>query len=188
MAEERNIFGLKKHNEELKTLTRESIISALMLLVKNKSFEQISVTDICNKAGVSRNAFYKNFSTKENVFMSMVSKFNHEIVNRIGNPFEKKATLKWYVELYKIINENLALLHIIIDAGYQGLYLDYVNQVLTQDKNLTTKAKYHRLLWNGAIQNTTVQWIKSGQKESIEEIAKICYDKLKFLELNLWFL
>ena len=45
----------------------EYIINALFNLMKKKNFENISITEITNKAGVSRNSFYRNFNSKEDI-------------------------------------------------------------------------------------------------------------------------
>ena len=62
---EHNTSGLTLHNENIKKLTRQCLQEALIILLEKKNFEEISVTDICKKAGVSRMAFYSNFLSKE---------------------------------------------------------------------------------------------------------------------------
>jgi len=52
---------MNPQNQEIKRITQESIaIAAYQILV---SREDLSITAICNRAGVSRNAFYRNFET-----------------------------------------------------------------------------------------------------------------------------
>ena len=43
------------------------IADALFRLMKRKSFQQITVTEICNEAAIGRKTFYRNFDTKEDV-------------------------------------------------------------------------------------------------------------------------
>ena len=172
--------ALKTRNEELKKITKESVLEALLLLMKTRAYDEISITDICNKAGISRNAFYKNFQTKENVFKAIVIDFNRNILRRVGNPFNKKTKLSWYVDFFNFIKENADFFLLIIKSNFQNLYLDLVNKILTSNKNLDQKTKYTRLLWNGATQNIIISWIVDGMKETPEEMAKICYNLLKF--------
>lgn len=47
----------------------KEIANALATLLQEKLFEDISVTDIVNKANVSRNTLYNNFQTKEDILL-----------------------------------------------------------------------------------------------------------------------
>ena len=51
-------------------ITRERIVSALLELIREKPLSTITITELTRRAGVSRMAFYRNFSTKEEVFSS----------------------------------------------------------------------------------------------------------------------
>ena len=168
--------GLKTRNDELNRLTKESITQALMLLLKDEAYEKISITDICNKAGVSRNAFYKNFGNKENVFHKIVRDFNKsEILAKIGNPFNKKAGIEWYVNCFSVLKENHHVFEIFINSGFRKLYLDYMNQLLTDSPKIDVKTKYERLIWYGGLQNAAVEWFASGMSKTPKEMAIICY-------------
>ncbi len=58
---------MNPQNQETKRITQESIaIAAYQILV---SGEDLSITAICNRAGVSRNAFYRNFETTDAVIL-----------------------------------------------------------------------------------------------------------------------
>lgn len=92
---------------------------ALLQLMKTKEFATITVTDICEKAGVSRLTFYRNFDMKEDilrfhfdkVFHGYICKFDEGIINikeAIISCFEV-----WYElreEIKRIVDSNLALL------------------------------------------------------------------------------
>ena len=178
------ISGLYRRNAELNQITTESITEALLILMIDYKYEEISVSAICEKAGVSRNAFYKNFGTKDNVFKSVVTTFNKQLLKKVGNPFNKRVHVGWYVNFFELVKENYKLYELVINSGFQNTYLEYVNKLLTNSSNLDAKTKYNRLLWNGAIQNTVIDWIKHGMKETPTEMAKICYPKLKVFKIK----
>ena len=48
------------------------IIDSLFALMKKKKYEDISITDITNKAGVGRVSFYRNFNTKEDIIRAWI--------------------------------------------------------------------------------------------------------------------
>ncbi len=46
---------------------KEWIIQATLMLIEDKSFDDISVTDIIDKAGISRRTFYNHFQSKQDI-------------------------------------------------------------------------------------------------------------------------
>jgi AcrR family transcriptional regulator len=42
---------------------------AFLMLLKDKTFDQISIAELCRKAGVSRQTFYSNYKYKEDVLL-----------------------------------------------------------------------------------------------------------------------
>ena len=50
-------------------LSQKLISEALLRLLEEKSFSEISVSDLCREAQVSRQTFYSLFGTKENVII-----------------------------------------------------------------------------------------------------------------------
>ena len=62
---------MNPNNTEVNKLTKESIaLAAKALLMERKD---LSVTDICKKAGVSRNAFYRNFGMLDEVIVFYIA-------------------------------------------------------------------------------------------------------------------
>ncbi len=63
----KSLKNLHQSNKEANQLTKESIETALLFLLENKDLKQISVSELVRKAGVSRNAFYRNYKSKEEI-------------------------------------------------------------------------------------------------------------------------
>ena len=49
--------------------TEEAILQAAMELCRGRRFEQVSVRDICQKAGITTGAFYHHFRSKEELLL-----------------------------------------------------------------------------------------------------------------------
>jgi AcrR family transcriptional regulator len=58
---------MNPNNAEIALMTKESICTAAAHLLINS--KDITVTSVCRKAGVSRNAFYRNFDCMDDVFI-----------------------------------------------------------------------------------------------------------------------
>ncbi|HEM6266420.1 TPA: TetR/AcrR family transcriptional regulator [Streptococcus suis] len=63
----KSLKNLYQSNKEANQLTKESIETALLFLLEKKELKQISVSELVRKAGVSRNAFYRNYKSKEEI-------------------------------------------------------------------------------------------------------------------------
>ena len=77
---------LKLSNDESKRITKESIITAVIILCAEKPFEKITVTEIVKKAGVSRTAFYRNYASKEDVLKELGT----EVIGKLNDFFTGK--------------------------------------------------------------------------------------------------
>ena len=53
-------------------LARECIVTALIHLSKQKPFSSITISELTEKAGVSRMTYYRNYNSKEEVFQSYI--------------------------------------------------------------------------------------------------------------------
>ena len=69
-----------------KKITKESIVTAVVLLCAEKPFEKITVTEIVRKAGVSRTAFYRNYDSKEDVLKELGA----GVIKKLNDFFEGK--------------------------------------------------------------------------------------------------
>ena len=73
---------------EKENLTQEYIYSAFLQLLDKKHYDDISVCEICTKAGVSRMSFYRNFESKEDLTFKGIDR----IVKSLSTSIEKLTT------------------------------------------------------------------------------------------------
>jgi len=75
-----NTRGLKKAGSSRKTdrrvlRTRDTLGDALVELMQEKPFDEITVQQVLDRAGVARSTFYVHFRDKEDLFLSDVEDF-----------------------------------------------------------------------------------------------------------------
>ena len=56
-------------NEIANNIVRESLTDALFSLMSKKEFNDITITELSKKAGVSRLSFYRNYNSKEEIIV-----------------------------------------------------------------------------------------------------------------------
>lgn len=59
--------------------TQERLQNALLELLETKELKAITVKEICDKAGISRNAFYQHYGYKEDLYEQMVARATERI-------------------------------------------------------------------------------------------------------------
>lgn len=74
------------------------ITSALFELLTDKPFAQVTITDICNKAGVARKTFYRNFTSKTSIVERLVDQVFFEFMQKYDFKTSGARTiyLYWY--------------------------------------------------------------------------------------------
>ena len=93
--------GLISHNEKLNKFTRQCLEEALLLLLEKKSLQEISVSELCAKAGVSRMTFYSRYKTKENLFEQIIRTLNKDFINAVGSPFVQNADPRLVQKIFR---------------------------------------------------------------------------------------
>ncbi|MDR4933648.1 TetR/AcrR family transcriptional regulator [Companilactobacillus paralimentarius] len=83
-----------EHSQKIKQDSQEFLITALLQLLKTKDFNDITITQVVKRAGVSRMAFYRNFETLDDILIAYIEpKINigfENIINRV--PQNQKLT------------------------------------------------------------------------------------------------
>jgi AcrR family transcriptional regulator len=95
--------------------TKSWIFDALMLLMDEKPYNKITVSDIADKAGIARPTFYRNYNDKDDiVFNYLLNTLNMELLNREKNNeqntivlmFDHKYMIKHQKNLKKILSTS----------------------------------------------------------------------------------
>ena len=72
---EKQLRTLKRNNEESREFTRNCISAALIVLLNKEKLENITITRLCQVAGVSRMAFYRNYQSIDEVLVDKIELF-----------------------------------------------------------------------------------------------------------------
>lgn len=168
---------------ENNNLTRECLKTALLELMKEKSYKDLSVAELCRKAGVSRMAFYRHYQVIGDLFHETAVDLNNEIIRAVGSPFRENTTNEWYIEAFRVIRSHKDEVSIMYQENFQFAWMKVVNSMAVHDPSFLTEKKYQRLIWCGGFENIISHWLNTGMKESPEEMAEYCIAYLPHLYL-----
>lgn len=159
------------------TLTRNYIFEAFYDLLIKKSFNDISVSDICVKAGVSRMSFYRNFKSKEDLAEKSIALILHSFKENL----EKSKEINQYIvtkEIFTTAEKYKDAFKSFKNTEFIKNFIDtFAHKIFDrapEDKIDKTK-KYSSVFYFSALTGVLTYWINHGAIESPEEMAKgIC--------------
>jgi AcrR family transcriptional regulator len=166
------------YTETQKKITKESIFTALMKLLERKQFHEITITQITNLAGVSRMAFYRNYSIKEDIITIYLDELFEEFYNKFLSlgPTSKYDNLCNFFSFFK---ERKHFIEILMKSGliyifYQKLCVYLINYFKgIEDKNKPEYGTYLAQFEAGGLYNVLLEWISNNTKDSVETMAKL---------------
>ncbi|MBS5284762.1 MAG: TetR/AcrR family transcriptional regulator [Clostridiales bacterium] len=103
-------------------LATDCIYTALIQLMQHKDYENISITEITRKAGVSRMAYYRNYESKDEILIKHLKKGMDDFYEELK---KRKGLSK--VSLFQKMFENTiqeSALSYIIQAGLTNTLFD----------------------------------------------------------------
>ena len=98
---EKSLENLKRFNRENNAITRESIEISLLQLLEKKDLKKITISELVQRAGVSRAAFYRNYDSKEEILESIFQSSIAKITKSLDGYNLKTDLYQVWVYLFK---------------------------------------------------------------------------------------
>lgn len=117
--------------------TKKKIIEGAEILFTENGYDSTTVQDICNKAEISKGAFFYHFPTKEFLFLEILDKYLSELDKRM-NEIEKKSknTLRAMEEMVIILEEIF-----ITSEGKFTIFLEFLRKA-SKETEIMKKISY----------------------------------------------
>ena len=113
--------------------SQRQIAHAMMALIRQKPYAQITVSELCKTAGISRQTFYTLFTSRENV-MLFTLRFSACETPEITPPeplCDRRSTLSWLCRGYsEYMLRNRELIKLLVDNHIDYLLYDGVFEAM----------------------------------------------------------
>ncbi|MGN0974099.1 MAG: TetR/AcrR family transcriptional regulator, partial [Bacilli bacterium] len=94
-------------NEDIRTLkTYKALETALFSELKEKSFEEIKIVDLCKKANIHRTTFYSHFNDKYELLEYSIKNLQKDLESNITNTKIYINIKEYYLNLISIFLDN----------------------------------------------------------------------------------
>ncbi|MBQ6206380.1 MAG: TetR/AcrR family transcriptional regulator [Oscillibacter sp.] len=151
-------------------LVSDYITDALLFLMEREDYHNISITDLCKKAGVTRMSFYRNFESKEDILRKWLKDVTEQFLKESGISYRDDTSRDYIITLFTHLKQYQRICSAIYKAGLSYLLKDEFDRVflsIHREEYEDYKSYFHA----GGIYNVFLLWLIKGCAESPEELA-----------------
>lgn len=161
-------------NNKRRRESQNKIETAFSSMLLSKSFNKISVTDICKETGLNRTTFYANYID----IYDLANKIRQNIEKTFSSMFLDKAS-RTALDFFKAIYDNQNMFKVYFKLVYDTQLYNckipssfYINEA---EKNLFEQEymHYHIVFFQAGINAMIKMWLDNGCKETPAEMADI---------------
>ena len=165
-------------NIETKKFTRECIFLALFQLLQENDYQKITISQIAEKAGVSRNAVYRNFKCKDMIIKEYLIKITTDYIQQ-HNSLKINSKEEHIKQLVEHLCQNANLAKNLLNAGLAHYMLDAFSIIKGYTKTSFGKNNYYENYIASGVLAVFLTWLLNDQKESKEELVEIILNIIK---------
>ncbi len=145
-------------------------------------YDEISVKDICSKAGVSRMSFYRYYNKKDDIFVDYCDERFEEFYTQMSQTPNLDLHI-FTLEMFRFIKKYNRQIKILIRAKKEFMLLDQLNsyaryiisnldaEYLKEQKNNPIFAFF----MSGGLFNVIMYWIRTDMHASPEQMNEMMY-------------
>lgn len=147
------------------------ITETLLLLLKNKEYKDISITEICKKAGVTRTSFYRNFESKEEILLKKVRTVTDNFLKESAISYKNDTISCYFIKLFTHMKQQIELCNALNKAGFIHLIKDEFDRVFLNTYRQEYD-EYKSVFLAGGIYNVFLFWFRNNCRDNPEDLAK----------------
>jgi AcrR family transcriptional regulator len=183
------LFENEKLDSRVK-YTRQWTFEALVRLMEHKPYQEIKITNIISKAGISRATFYRNFTNKDDIVLFQVQRFFsefHEEMLPIYQKNDKLDVIYLIQAFFKRMEEHGKLIDTVIRANLEYSMVDGMLDIIYYHKErfyelikVNTKMEEYTIeIVASSLWTLISKWHRNGKEESPRQLSSIYLNTFK---------
>lgn len=165
--------------------TKNLLYQALIDLMKDKTFEEIKVSDICSKAMINRSTFYTHYEDKYELLVDFISNLKEEFINELNKNNNNLNTREYYIKLIELFldhieskknvyssiminNRNSIMMDILLSVVNE----DILNKIKTDSISKKIPSDIIAKFYLGGVINLGVEWLSDNSKYTKDQIIE----------------
>ena len=168
--------------------TKKALYDAFMQLLCEKSFDEITVNELCDVAGIRRATFYKHYSDKFDFLTAYTCLLRDRFDRQIWKSGKPIPTADYYVAYAKrlvyfvsensiaidnICNSNLfpSVLAIIVEQNYVDT-CERLRLSVAANMELPASVEAVATMCTGGVAACVYRWVRGGRKTDPDQMAE----------------
>ena len=157
-------------NEGRNAYVVEQLTGALLELLQEKPLADISVSQLCDKAGVGRTSFYRNYQEKEDILRARIY---HLFKGWTGLLGEGAPLDQLILAMFTHFEEHRDFYALLNERGLIGLLKDVILELCGFRPDQEARAAYASAFAAYSLYGWVEVWFLRGMKESAREMAEL---------------
>ena len=162
----------KAENQRVKS----AITSTLFDLMEKKEISDITITEIIRKAHVARASFYRNYSSKEDVLVTLVRDVLQDFRESADYDLSEVYTYRHIRRTFEYFRQHKSAALNLYRSGHGMMLLEELNhfhEEIAGTMPASSSAKYTLYIYIGALFNTVLMWLQDKNAVDLDTIARI---------------
>ena len=156
--------------------SRKYICDAMIMLLKKKKFDDVTINDIVNKAGVSRMTFYRQFYDKKEIIRAIIEERTKDYMSNLDGI---KVTREVLISAFEALINSKEFTKRIIEADLYNLSKEQFDKVVS----MFVKG-YKGYFISGGIANIYYKYIINDDNYTAEQLTDRLLEMLKIEDFN----
>lgn len=158
--------------------SKKQITTALIEMLQTASLEQITITSLVSKAKVSRNAFYNNYHSIEDILKEVYQQAHQNTFQNKYHDIHYFTSDEAIQDFITFFDKNTQLLLALNKWDLLPYISKYNTEAVLQSLNqenqfIQDHKEYFMIYYTISYFNICYYWILSGKKESASELFQI---------------
>ena len=171
-----------KNNSRYK-ISSEKIETAFLSLILNHKYEDITISQVCEHAGINRSTFYCHYDDINDLIIKIENRFAKSTASIFN--FGERQNHEAFVELFTFVRDNKYFYKAFLNIPYATLaekntqidVLKHIGENANIDKATKMGIFYRASFFGAGIKEMCRLWLEFDCKETPEEMAKLLIDE-----------
>jgi len=147
------------------------ITEALLFLLTRKEYKDISITEICKKAGVTRMSFYRNFESKEDILLKRVRHVTDSFLKESAISYKSDTINSYFIKLFTHMEQQKELCTALNKAGLIHMIKDEFDRIFLNTYK-QEYGEYKSIFLAGGIYNVFLFWLINDCRDNPKVLAQ----------------
>ncbi len=167
-------------NNKRRRESRDRLETAFVRLLQNRELNQITVTKLCEEAGVNRTTFYANYFDIYDLADAVQKRLEGEVFSLYQKERDSGYNSNNFLKIFRHVRENQLFYKTYFKLGMDGTY-----QITEYDTRQAMKyydnrhIEYHMEFFKNGLNAILKKWLENDCRESPEEMFDIIMEEYR---------